>query len=259
MKIFTSLFTTAKSKLSNYKAFFIALLLFLGTTSGVSAQSFRTPTFSGALADFNVAERFVSNNGAITYAMTFDATYMYFGVFNTGGNFGNASDNFAIYLDADPRNTLASGNGTTGGRAYSGVTPSLPFNADYSSYTEQSYTDPINRYNGSWATTGVTPSTFTSANCREVRIALSDIGNPASVYVTMWMGFSGGIFANAPGTAVSGAAPAITGYFGSFPVYKSGITPISFRAQNTTTANGGGTAISDLSITATGNITAERR
>ena len=234
--------------------FFVLLSLF--STSIAKAQSFRTPTFSGALADFNAAERFVSVDPNVTYAITFDATYMYFGAFRTSGTFGG-TDNFTIYLDTDPRNTLNSGNGTTAGRNFNNVTPVLPFNADYTSITEQSYTDPLNKYTAAWASTGVTPTVFTNTTCREVRIALSDIGNPASVYATFWMGYNGGLFANAPGTAVTASAtPTITGYFGSFPVYKVGVTPVTFRAQNTSAANGGGTAISDLSITTTGNITA---
>jgi len=231
-----------------------ALLAIIG--SGAWAQSFTTPTFTGAIGDFAAGDRFAAAANNTTYAITFDATYMYFGAFRTTGSFGSG-DNFAIYLDTDPRNTLASGNGTTAGRNFNSVTPTLPFNADYTSITEQSYTDPINRYNGIWASTGVTPTVFTSTTCREVRIALSDIGNPASVYVSVWMGYNGGIYSSAPGTDVTASGtPAITGYFGSFPVYKSGINPISFRAQNTTTASGGGTAISNLTVTPTTAITA---
>ena len=233
------------------KSVFTVMFFALMLSSVMQAQSNRTVAFTGTITDFQAAERFVSNNSAITYAMAFDATYMYFGVFNTTGNFGGASDNFAIYLDTDPRNTPASGNGTTAGRPYQLVTPTLPFNADYSSYTEQSYTDPLNRFNAGWASAGVTPTTFTSANCREVRIALKDLGNPSSVYVTMWMGYGSGLFANAPGSAVTASTtPTITGYFGSFPVYKSGVQPISFRAQDIVSASGGGTPIPNLSVTA---------
>ncbi|MBY0485619.1 MAG: hypothetical protein K2P85_00270, partial [Flavobacteriaceae bacterium] len=226
----------------------LVIVLFIGSLS--FAQSFRTPTFTGNLTDFNATERFVSVDATVTYAITFDATYMYFGAFRTIGTF-NTADNLTLYLDTDPRNTLNSGNGTTAGRNFNNVTPVLPFNADYASVTEQSYTDPLQRFNGSWATAGVTPSTFTSTTCREVRIALSDLGNPASVYATFWMGYAGGIFANAPGTAVTASStPTITGFFGSFPVYKAGITPVTFRTQDIISANGGGTAISNLSVTA---------
>lgn len=232
-------------------------LFLLGGMGSVWAQSNRTVTFTGNISDFNAAERFAAAANNTTYAITFDATYMYFGAFRTSGTFGSG-DNFAIYMDTDPRNTLASGNGTTAGRTYNGFTPTLPFNADYTSYTEQSYTDPLTRFNATWASTGVTPTVFTNSTCREVRIALKDLGNPASVYVTLWMGYSGGIFSNAPGTSNEGTAATrtITGFFGSFPVYKSGITPIAFRTQNTTAANGGGTAIPNLSISAGTAITA---
>ena len=78
-------------------------------------QSFRTPTFNGALSDFIAAEQFtaLSADNAI-YEFTFDANIMYFGVFRRSGTFGG-TDNFAIYLDTDSRNTLTSGNGSVTG------------------------------------------------------------------------------------------------------------------------------------------------
>lgn len=257
MKIFTPTpMFTAKRSLKCFANLCLIVALFCLGMNTANAQSFRTPTFTGALSDFNGAEQFAAAANSTTYAVTFDATYMYLGAFRTAGSFG-ASDNFSVYIDVDPRSTLTAGNGTTAGRAFNGFTPTLPFNADYTTITEQSYTDPLNRFNGSWASTGVTPTVFTSTTCREVRIALSDLGNPASVYLSMWMGYSGGIFSNAPGTTNEGAGATrtMTGYFGSFPVYKSGITPVSFRSQNTSTANGGGTPISDLTVTLTADNT----
>jgi hypothetical protein len=245
---------STKKASSSFNSVAIVLLL-LGSLNSFG-QSFRTPAFTGQIGDFTIAERFVSVDPNVTYAITFDANYMYFGVFRTSGTFG-ASDNLAIYLDTDPRFALNSGNGTTLGRTFNSVTPTLPFNADYTSYTEQSYTDPLNRFNGTWGSTGISPTAFTNTSCREVRIALADLGNPASVYATMWMGYAGGMFANAPGTAVAASsAPVITGFFGSFPVYKAGVTPVSFRTQNTSAANGGGFPIPNLSIAAGTNITA---
>ena len=75
-------------------------------------QSFRTPTFNGALSDFIAAEQFtaLSADNAI-YEFTFDANIMYFGVFRTSGTFGG-TENFAIYLDTDSRNTPTSRNGS---------------------------------------------------------------------------------------------------------------------------------------------------
>jgi hypothetical protein len=226
----------------------------VSVTAAFAVTSFRTITFTGASSDFNAGERFSAAANSTDYYMAFDATYLYLGAFRTSGTFGS-DDNFAVYIDADPRSTPASGNGTTAGRLFNGVTPTLPFNADYTSYTTQTYTDPINRFNGSWATTGVTPTTNTNTTAREVRIALADLGNPSSIYVTMWMGYAGGIFSNAPGTNLAASAtPSIAGYFGSFPVYKAGINPTTFRTQNTSAANGGGTPISDLTLAASGNI-----
>ncbi|MBU8882738.1 T9SS type A sorting domain-containing protein [Kaistella sp. DKR-2] len=237
------------------KVLLVVLFVVLGAI--LKAQSNHTVTFTGNAADFNVGEKFSAAAGNTDYYITFDATYMYFGAFRTSGTFG-ANDNLAIYIDADPRNApTTAGNGSVSGKAYNGVTASLPFKADYSSYTEQGVTDPLNKFNGSWASTGVIPTVFTGTTVREVRIALADLGNPASVYVTMWMGYAGGLYSNAPGTDVAASAtPTIAGYFGSFPVYKSGVNPVTFRTQNTSAATGGGTAISNLTISSTGTIAA---
>lgn len=226
----------------------------LSVVTNAGAGSNHTVTFTGSASDFFTGEKFTAAANNTDYYITFDQTYLYIGAFRTSGTFG-ASDNLAVYMDTDPRSTLTSGNGTTAGRNYNSVTPTLPFNADYTSYTEQSYTDPLNRFNGSWASTGVTPTVFTSSTAREVRIALSDLGNPASVYMTLWMGYGGGLYSNVPGTNLSASStPTITGFFGSFPIYKAGVNPTTYRTQNTSTANGGGTAISDLTLTSSGNI-----
>ena len=260
MKISTlSTTVAAKNLLKRFTNVCFVVALFCLGMNRATAQSNHTVTFTGATTDFNAAEKFSAVSNSTDYYITFDATYMYFGAFRTTGAFGDA-DEFSIYIDTDPRSTPASGNGTTAGRLFDAFTPTLPFNADYTSFTRQNYTDPIYKYNGSWASTGVTPTVNvggTGSSFREVRIALSDLGNPASVYVSLWMGYTGGIFSNAPGTINegNGATRTMTGYFGSFPVYKSGITPISFRAQNTTAANGGGTPISDLTVTLTADNT----
>ena len=123
---------TTKIKFCNVKTTVTSLLLFLGATGSMFAQSNHTVAFTGSTADFNVAEKFSAAANNTDYYITFDATYMYFGAFRTSGTFGSG-DNFSIYLDTDPRNTLASGYGTTAGRLFNGFTPTLPFNADYTS------------------------------------------------------------------------------------------------------------------------------
>ncbi|MCC6251402.1 MAG: hypothetical protein IT238_02940, partial [Bacteroidia bacterium] len=227
----------------------------VSVTATFSSGSFHTVNFTGSSSDFDNSEKFSAAANNTDYYITFDQEYLYLGAFRTSGSFGS-SDNFAAYIDTDPRsNPTGDGNGTTAGRNYNSVTPTLPFRADYTSYTEQSYTDPLYRYNGSWSSTGNTPTVYTSSTSREVRIALKDLGNPASVYITLWMGYSGGNFSNAPGTDVSASStPTFTGFFGSFPIYKDGINPVTYRSQNTSTASGGGTAISDLTLSSSGNI-----
>ncbi|MBU6159054.1 MAG: hypothetical protein KGP35_08485 [Bacteroidetes bacterium] len=241
---------------------FFCMIVFLycsvfSTRKGIGQSSFRTIAFTGSINDFNGAEQFVAASGNTSYAIAFDQTYIYFGAFRTTGVF--ASDHaFTFYIDTDPRNTLNSGQGTTQGLNYNNFTPTLPFNADFSSHTTDLYPAyDLKKWNGLyWESTLVATTTYNSSTSREVRIPLAQLGMPSSLYVTMWIGYDGGIYSNAPGTANEGvgATRIINGFFGSFPVYKTGINPVSFRTQNTTNPDGGGTAIPNLNLSSNGDI-----
>ncbi len=204
----------------------LVLLLFVAT-SLVFSQSYHTVTFTGDPAsDFNSAEKYTS--GAADYYITFDATTLYIGAKNnTGGSFGS-SDVLTIYLDTDPNATPTSGTGTTAGNLYNNVTPTLPFTANFTIKVEQSYNE-SRAYSGGWGNTTGNEVVSTAANAREVKITFANLGSPSNLYITMWMGYSGGYFAEAPsgGTGGTGNNPTFSNYFGSFSI-SSGVTPVNF-------------------------------
>jgi len=208
-------------------AFFTMLIVVLQGT--LLAQSFRTPTFTGSINDFNASERFAAAANNTTYAITYDASAIYFGAFRTVGNFGD-NDNFTIYIDTDPNVTPTAGTGTTAGQNYSGVTGVLPFTANYNVHAQQNYQE-ARSFGSSWAATisGVTYNVGGSgSNFREVRIPFSSIGNPDALYVTMWFGYTGGFFSNAPGANIGAVAnPTIVSYFGGFGVSSADCLPVN--------------------------------
>jgi hypothetical protein len=207
------------------KATFIVIssLFFLHESQ---AQSMRTATFTGAVSDFNAAEGIASASNNTSYYITFDANNLYLGAFRTVGNFGS-TDNFTVYLDTDPNSAPTSGIGTTAGQSYNGVTGTLPFTANYNIHAEQSFQE-ARDFAGTWANTisGVTYNT--GSTWREVAIPFSSIGNPDALYLTMWMGFAGGIYSNAPGADLgSGANPTVVNYIGGFGVSSADCIPVN--------------------------------
>lgn len=204
--------------------FLIGFLIVL--TSSVSAQSPRTVAFTGNVSDFTAAELSSASSSNVNYYMTYDANTIYIGAFATSGSF-NANDNFTIYLDTDPQMTLSAGTGTTSGQLYNGVTGTLPFTANYNVHVEQNYQE-ARSFGSTWASTITGPTYFTSSTCREVAIPKSAIGSPYGIYLSMWMGYSNGIFANAPGASLgNGANPTVVNYFGGIGLSAADCTPLA--------------------------------
>ena len=195
-------------------------------TSMVSAQSPRTVVFTGNASDFNAAELASASSGNVNYYMTYDANTIYIGAFASSGSF-NATDNFTIYLDTDPQMTLSAGTGTTSGQLYNGVTGTLPFTANYNVHVEQAYQE-ARSFGSAWASTISGPTYFTSSTCREVAIPKSAIGSPYGLYLSMWMGYTNGIFANVPGASLgNGANPTVVNYFGGIGLSAADCTPLA--------------------------------
>lgn len=203
----------------------IASLLFAFAISAeVFSQSNHTVTFSGSPADFNAAEKISAASGNTDYYITYDASNLYLGAFRSSGSFAS-SDNFTVYLDTDPASVATSGNGTTSGQSYNGVTGTLPFTANYNLHVEES-TQEARDYSSGWASTISGPTYNTGSTWREVAIPFSSIGNPDALYLTMWMGNSGVTYSNAPGADLGGAAnPTVLNYIGGFGVSAADCVP----------------------------------
>ncbi|MBN2638652.1 MAG: T9SS type A sorting domain-containing protein [Bacteroidales bacterium] len=192
---------------------------------GSFGQSFHTVSFSGSSSDFNSSELYSAAANNTDYYVTFDANYIYIGAFRTNSNTFGSADNLAIYIDTDPNATPTSGTGTTTGQNYNNVTGSLPFSANYNVHVEQNYQE-ARDYASSWANTISGLIYWTSTTAREVKIPLSSIGNPTSLYITMWMGYNGGMYSNVPGSNISASSnPTITDYFGGFGISSAGCYP----------------------------------
>ena len=250
-----------------------ALLTFLPLFSAslVNAQSNHTITFTGATANFNAAEKISAGANSTDYYITFDASNIYIGAFRTSGTFGTA-DNLAIYLDTDPNSTATNGTGVTTGQSYNGVTGSLPFSANYNVHAEESYQE-ARSFGSTWASTISGVTYFTSTTAREVKIPFSSIGSPYALNLTMWMGYSSGIYSNTPGMDITASLsnPAVVSYFGTFGVKngtQGGVNPINVVTApatdylNVTTASStiaAGTYanidVSATGVTLAGNVT----
>lgn len=199
------------------QSFYWLLVLLLLSNYTTSAQSNHTVVFTGASTDFNAVEKYSASANNTDYYLTFDANNLYLGAFRTSGSFGSA-DNFTVYIDTDPNATPLSGTGTSTGQNYNSVTGSLPFSANYNLHAEQFYQE-ARSFGSNWASTIAGLTFHTGGTWREVAIPFSSIGNPSALYITMWMGYAGGIFSNAPGTNIAASGnPAILSYFGGFGV-----------------------------------------
>ena len=242
---------------------FLLLSVLVKAQSNVGTAS--QITLSGSSSDFtNAGYVGYTDQGtnSVTYYIGYDNTYLYVGAFRNTSM--GSTDNLTVYIDTDPNSSPTSGTGTTSGQSYNGVTGSLPFTANYNAHVEQSYQE-MRSYGSSWGSTISGYNVWTTGTCREIRIPLSSIGNPVSLYVTAWMGYAGGSYANAPGTNVGGSNPSISAYWGGFGLTSSGCnptsilsTPITDRIVNGAPASGatyGWVSATSGSNTAAGNFT----
>ncbi|HMC99105.1 MAG TPA: hypothetical protein VKH37_03100, partial [Ferruginibacter sp.] len=249
-------------KICSFRKSSFLFILMIASTGLLKAQSNHTVTFTGSSADFNAAEKISAAANSTDYYITFDASNFYIGAFRTAGSFGTA-DNFTIYIDSDPNSTPTGGTGTTAGQSYNSVTGTLPFSANYNVHAEESYQE-ARSFGSSWASTIAGVTYHTGSTWREVKIPFSSIGTPDAAYLTMWMGYAGGIFSNSPGADLgSGANPTVTGYFGGIGVSSADCipinitnTPITATVTNTAPTSGqviGKLVISSGTTTATTN------
>ena len=196
-------------------------------------QSNHSVAFTGNASDFNANEKYSAQGSGqnVDYYVTFDGSYLYIGAFRTNSSTFGSTDNLTVYIDNVPNSTPTSGTagaGTTTGYSYNGVTGALPIYASYAVHVEQSYQEMRTYSSSAWGSANTGISVYTTTTAREVKLAWSSLNNPNSIYLTMWMGYANGIYANAPGGNVAAASnPSIAGYFGGFGVSSAGCIPVN--------------------------------
>ena len=270
MKNFTLLSGLKNNKVIAMKQRFTRVLAtaLVAVSVLISGGAFaQTITFTGATTDFTTPgiTALAAGSGAVTYYASTDGTFMYLGAFRTGGSTWGTTDHFTFYVDADPRSApTTAGNGSTVGLAWDNQTPTMPFRADYrvairtdgstgSGLGSSFYSSNNTTTNtATWTTGGANAKGYTqyvsnAANGgMEIRVPLSDFGNPASVYLSMFASFSGaggGFFGPATGTFTGNT---LSGYLRNLGVYK---TTGNLTAGTVTTP------ITDL--TSTGTVTGD--
>jgi hypothetical protein len=170
----------------------------------VHAQSNHTVAFSGAPTDFNVAEKYTSVDN-VDYYVTYDATYVYFGAFRTGGNSWGTFDHFTIYID-----NFGVGAGSAAGVNWDGNTPTLPFASDYrialrNNSSGESF---FSSFSGSWTTGAANAqgwnqyTTASADGALEVRVPWSDLGNPNAIRFITYASYNTGYYGYAPSVPV---------------------------------------------------------
>ena len=201
-------------------------MTFMSFAGMVNGQSNHIVTITGNSTDFYAAEKLSAASGQTDYYVTFDVNNLYIGAFRNGTT-SNSGDFLNIFIDTDPTATVGtSGSGATTGNAFNGVTGSLPFTANYSSHLLYN-TSTGNYYelrpssgtgwSGSATSSGM--SQWESSTAFEIAIPWSSIGNPDAINLALFMGYTNGTYANAPGANVAGSAsPSIVNYFGTFCV-----------------------------------------
>ncbi len=224
------------------KLSFLIVLIFNLQIFGQSNNTIAN--FSGDPAsDFNNAEKKYGGDN-VDYFITFDASYLYISAKRVNGQSFNEWDHLNFYLDTDPQTTTNSGNGSTAGVIWDGNTPTLPFNADYRITIRQngaSYW--IHKYTSSWADQSASDlMNWVGGTALQLRIPLSDLGDPSAVYFVAYMSYNGGFYAMNHGDyAITESAGTISGYYGGVGLKSSGAelwstanSPITASATNPT-------------------------
>jgi len=171
--------------------------MMLAWSSFVTATTYHTVSFSGTpSSDFASDEAVSTSSGGVTAYLTWDATNLYLAYAANNG------EPVVIYIDTDPQLTPTNGTGTTGGFNYDGITPSLPFTANFVAFLKNGYQEYRTWTGSAWSsntTTGI--STYFGTNTEEYSIPWSTMGGkPTTVYFLMYK--------DNGGTYVYGQAPA---------------------------------------------------
>jgi hypothetical protein len=152
----------------------------------IYAGSPHTITIDGT-NDFSADEDFTTSSAGYTAYFTWDASNLYLGYAGSDVGSTESSTKWMVwYFDTDPRQTPTSGNGTANAIGFGTQDWTLPFNADYMLQIRSNEgLDQLNFWNGSsWVTASLSASIFDNdgANYIEIRLPLSDLGNPTQIY-----------------------------------------------------------------------------
>jgi hypothetical protein len=144
------------------------VFLFLGLTT--LAQPFRTPTFTGVVTtDFLPTERNIPLGTGASYAMTWDANFLYVGVTGPGAYIKNEPT--IMYIDSDP--FISQSTGSINGFNYDNRSPELPFTGNLVLFFKTGYAEfrTSDVLSGTWSDrTEVTSQIITGTNDIEIKI-----------------------------------------------------------------------------------------
>jgi hypothetical protein len=165
--------------------------------------------------DFAAVDRLATTTGSYSARLSWDADALFVGMTGADVGSGSATRWWLVFVDT---NGVSAGSNT--GVPYNTQTPRLPpgFFADYAfRWKANNLFQSLQRWNGSaWEDTATVPATFQTGNFVETRIALADLGSPASLGVTMLMlNEAAGVEFSYAGTP---AGTFSDGYYGSIPM-----------------------------------------
>jgi len=186
----------------------ILLVLFLIFASFAFGQSYHTIIMNDTtIAEWNENEKYQSTDPDSKWGMTWDENYIYFLYENISENSSNGSYSL-VYIDTDPQLDPLTGNGSSAANwSYdSGGNITLSFNADY----EIGFTSGrkfARHFTTSWNDVNI-GTRQDVGNDVEYRLSRADLGNPSSIYVTMFRCYNSPVydhgFAFAPTTNRTG-------------------------------------------------------
>ncbi len=200
-----------KRRLNVGLAIILSFLVLVGKAQYLSSP----PTIDGT------ADVGYSTSGA--WSLAWDENYLY--VRYSGGG---ATEPAIFNIDVDPQVPVSGGsnsNGSLVGQTNWGITPTLPFRADYMIYWESQYAEyRTDNGAGGWSTPTVITTSDRSNNTsadREIRLSWTSMGLSGRPTFFNWFGFAnsratpGFIFNQTPGNNPSGfnSTPKINYYY----------------------------------------------
>lgn len=148
----------------------LATILLLSAGLCAQAQPFRTPTFTGVVTtDFLATERNIPLGSGSSYALTWDANFLYVGM--TGPGAYIKDEPTLMYIDSDP--FIAQSTGTINGFNYDNRQPELPFTGNVVMFFKTGYAEfrTSDVLSGTWSDrTEITNQITTGATDIEIRI-----------------------------------------------------------------------------------------